>query len=268
MRYSGVRGGPGKPTGVSQRRAVAVLSTLVLALAGAAALPGPGTAAAAARPARPALVFSPSPYDYGQVSPGQSASQTFILSNSGQQATGKLRVRLSGPAAFRITGSTCRATRLRPGGACTVTVRFAPARAGRRTATLAAASTGGHRHAATARDALTGTGRALGAAPGQIFWVSADEIWTASLDGTSPRAIVTGQVDAEGIAASSSHLYWADGAAGTIWEANLDGTSPHIIITSQRGLLGLAVTPSHIYWANDGGGEDQAGRDLGRQPGR
>ena len=238
------------------RRAVAVAGTL--ALAGAAVLPGTGTAAAAARPTGPALVFSPSPYDYGQVSPGQSASQTFILSNSGQKATGKLRVRLSGPAAFSITGSTCRAARLRPGRTCTITVRFAPSQAGRITATLTAASKGGPQHAATATDALAG-GQALGAAPGQIYWVSQDEIWAANLDGTSPHAILTGQDGPEGIAVNSSHLYWADDGDGTIWEANLDGTSPHIIFTGQRGLVGLAVTPSHIYWANDGGAGDRAG---------
>ncbi|HEX3188621.1 MAG TPA: hypothetical protein VHS30_02370, partial [Streptosporangiaceae bacterium] len=67
----------------------------MLALAGAAVLPGAGTAAAAALAAGPVLAFSPSPYDFGPVSPGQSAVQTFILSNSGRKATGKLRVRLS-----------------------------------------------------------------------------------------------------------------------------------------------------------------------------
>src|SRR5436190_4777850 len=80
------------------RRTVTVAGTL--ALVGAAVLPGTGTAAAAARPTGPALVFSPSPYDFGPVGPGQSASKTFTLSNSGQKATGKLRVRMSGAAAF------------------------------------------------------------------------------------------------------------------------------------------------------------------------
>ena len=106
-----------------------------LALAGAAVLPGTGPAAAAARPTGPVLVFSPSPYDFGPVSPGQSASKTFTLSNSGQKATGKLRVRLSGPAAFSIARNTCRAVRLRPGRACTITVRFAPSQADRISAT-------------------------------------------------------------------------------------------------------------------------------------
>jgi sugar lactone lactonase YvrE len=229
-----------------------------LALAGAAVLPGAGTAAAATRPTGPALAFSPAPYDFGQVGPGQSASQTFILTNSGRKATGKLRVRLSGPAAFSITRDTCRAARLRPGRACRIIVRFAPSEAGRITATLTASSKGGPKHAATASDVLTG-GQALGAAPGQIYWVSTDEIWTASLDGASPHAIVTGQNGPEGIAVTSSGLYWADAVDGTIWEANLDGSSPHTILTTQRGQVGLAVTSSHIYWANDGGGADRAG---------
>jgi sugar lactone lactonase YvrE len=221
-------------------------------------LPGTGTAAAAARATGPALAFYPSPYDFGPVSPGQSASKTFTLSNSGGKATGKLRVRLSGAAAFSITGGTCHATRLRPGKTCTVTVQFAPSQAGRITATLTAASKGGPQHAATASDVLTG-GQALGAAPGQIYWVSADEIWAANLDGTSSHAIVTGQIGAEGIAVNSSHLYWADTVDGTIREANLNGASPHTIVTGQRGLAGLAATSSHIYWANDGGGADRAG---------
>jgi hypothetical protein len=238
------------------RRTVTVAGTL--ALAGAAVLPGVETAAAATRPAGPALAFSPSPYDFGQVSPGQSAVQTFILSNSGRKATGKLRVRLSGPAAFSITRDTCRAARLRPGRACRIIVRFAPSEAGRITATLTASSMGGPKHAATASDVLIG-GQALGAAPGQIYWVSTDEIWTASLDGTSPHAIVTGQNGPEGIAVTSSGLYWADAVDGTIWEANLDGSSPHTILTTQRGQVGLAVTSSRIYWANDGGGADRAG---------
>ena len=255
MSYCGGSGGR-RRVFTACRRALAVAGTL--ALAGAAVLPGAGTAAAAARPTGPVLVFSPSPYDFGPVSPGQSAVKTFTLTNSGRKATGKLRVRLSGPAAFSITRDTCRAVRLRPGRACTIIVRFAPSQADRITATLTAASKGGPRHAATASDVLTG-GQALGATPGQIYWVSTDEIWAANLDGSGPHAIVTGQIGAEGIAVNSSHLYWADAVDGTIWEANLDGSSPHTILTSQRGQVGLAVTSSHIYWANDGGGADRAG---------
>ena len=214
-------------------------------------------------------MISPSPYDFGPVSPGQSAVKAFILTNSGRKATGKLRVRLSGAAAFSITGGTCRAARLRPGKTCTVTVRFAPSQADRITATLTAASKGGPRHAATASDVLTG-GQALGATPGpgQIYWVSSDEIWAANLDGTSPHAIVTGQIGAAGIAVNSSHLYWADAPDGTIWEANLNGSSPHTILTSQRGgdRPGRHGQPDLLgqqRWRRGPGRHN-----LGRQPGR
>jgi hypothetical protein len=134
-----------------------------------------------------------------------------------------------------------------------------PVRADRITATLTAASKGGPQHVATATDTLAG-GQALGATPGpgQIYWVSDPEIWAANLDGTSPHAIVTGQIGAAGIAVNSSHLYWA-APKGTIWEANLDGTSAHAILTSQIGLAGLAVTSSQIYWANFGDRADRAG---------
>lgn len=85
-----------------------------------------GSATGAAAGPRPsALVFTPSPYSYGQVAAGQTASQTFTLSNPGRSATGRLTVTLAGAAAFTITGDTCKS--LPPGKRCAVTVRFAPA---------------------------------------------------------------------------------------------------------------------------------------------
>ena len=85
-----------------------------------------GSATGAAAGPRPsALVFAPSPYSYGQVAAGQTASQTFTLSNPGRSATGRLTVTLAGAAAFTITGDTCKS--LPPGKRCAVTVRFAPA---------------------------------------------------------------------------------------------------------------------------------------------
>ena len=103
---------------------VVALAAEMALLAGA--VPGGGCAAAGCPPAAPGLVFSPAPYDYGQVSDGQVATQTFTLANSGNKATSHLRVRLSGPAAFTITGDHCRGTRLRPDRTCTITVQFAP----------------------------------------------------------------------------------------------------------------------------------------------
>jgi hypothetical protein len=190
---------------------------------------------------RAALAFSPSPYDFGQVSPGQSAVQTFILSNSGRKATGKLRVRLSGPAAFSITRDTCRAARLRPGRACRIIVRFAPSEAGRITATLTASSKGGPKHAATASDVLTSS---------HIYWANdgggadrAGTIWAANLDGSSLHAIVTGQTLPAGVAADARPLYWASKDDGTVNQASPDGSSPHAIVTEQTSPTWMAVTP-------------------------
>jgi hypothetical protein len=221
---------------------------------------GAGPAAAAplraGRPPAPVLRFRPAPYDYGPVSDGQAATQTFTLANSGRKAAGPLRVRLTGTAAFTITGDHCRGTHLRPAGTCTIRVRFAPAGAGQQAATLTAASQGHH---ASASDALTGTGISLGLASAQIYWPSGHAIWAANLDGSSPHAIVTSSTDPEGLAVDSSHLYWADGTVGTINEASLDGTGPHAIVTGRQLPLGMAVSGSHIYWSDQGDRADRAG---------
>jgi hypothetical protein len=46
-----------------------------------------------------------------------------------------------------------------------------------------------------------------------------------------------------GPTANSSNLYWADHTDGTINEANLDGTSPRAIVTGQNDPLYVAVGP-------------------------
>jgi len=147
----------------------------------------------------PLLEFTPSPYDYGQVTIGQGATQTFTLANSGGQATGALTVTLAGPAAFTASADTCTGASLAPGGSCTVTVRLAPASTTTVSATLTGASTN---PAATATAALTGTG----VLPSHLYWVSGTNpnfpsgtVNVANLDGTSPRTIVPGQDAASGV---------------------------------------------------------------------
>ena len=89
---------------------------LATAAAAAAALAATlaGAGPASAKPKPPALAFTPS-YNYAQVTTGQTASKTFILANTGRRATGALRLRLAGAAAFSITGNTCSRKSLRPG---------------------------------------------------------------------------------------------------------------------------------------------------------
>src|SRR5213593_2475952 len=79
--------------------------------------PGVGQAGGAA------VAWSPSTsgsFDYGAVSPGQTASQTFTLMNSGGSATGMLTVALSGSSAFTKTLDGCTATSLGPKKSCSV----------------------------------------------------------------------------------------------------------------------------------------------------
>ena len=196
----------------------------------------------AVTPAAPELSFSPAPYDYGSVPPGQPATQTFTLTNSGHAATGPLTVTLTGPAAFVVTANACPATSLGPGQTCSITVRFTPVAGGAMTATLTAASTNPD---AIATDALSGV-----VAPA-IYWANASDhspgagaIWTANLDGTSPHAIATGQDDPAGVAVDASHLYWASAGDNAIVEAGLDGSSRHIIVTGQAFPQMMAVTPA------------------------
>jgi hypothetical protein len=221
-------------------RAVVVAGALMLVLGSAAG--------AAAKPQPPVLAFSPAPYDYGQVAAGQAVSRTFTLANSGRSATGRLRVTLTGAAAFTIAGDTCRS--LGPGKTCTVTVRFAPASAGTVAATLIAAAKKG----AVATDALTGTGGVGGPAPSHLYWAADGSIWESNLDGTSPHVIVTGAHDPVGVAVGASHLYWAGtfGTQGVIFQANLDGTSAGPIDLGDYNPGGVAVDTSHVYWSDTG----------------
>ena len=224
--------------------AVAAAAVVAAALAGA----GP----AVAKPKPPALAFTPSSYDYMQVTTGQTASKTFTLANTGKRASGTLRLRLAGAAAFSITGNTCSRKGLRPGKSCTVRVRFAPTSSGTVTATLTAA---GKKPAATATAALTGTGASLGAVPGHLYWANSGSgtINVANPDGSSPRVLVSGQSGAEALAVDASHIYWTNTSNGTISEANTDGSNPHVIVSGHLS-DGVAVDASHLYWTAIGEG--------------
>jgi hypothetical protein len=115
------------------------------------------------------------------------------------------------------------------------------------TATLTAASVD---PAATATDALTGTGVAFS----HIYWADflTGTVNAAGQDGSNPHAIVTGQDQPFGVAVDASHLYWGNfghgaGGHGAVWVAGLDGTSPHIIVR-QDCTVGVAVGPAQLYW--------------------
>lgn len=86
-------------------------------------------AAASVRGA-PSIAFTPASQDYGTLSVGQTASQTFVLKNSGGSATVALTVSLSGSVAFTKRADSCTATSLGPNKMCSVTVTYAPTTTG------------------------------------------------------------------------------------------------------------------------------------------
>ena len=218
------------------RRAAVVAGAVMVALASAAGV-------AAASPVPPGLAFSPSPFDYGQVTVGQAPAptQVFTLTNAGGSASTMLTVTVAGSAAFTITADTCTGTSLGPRKSCTVTVQFAPTATGAAAATLTAAGVS-KQPASAATDQLTGTG----AAACCIYWTDqgTNTIGRANLDGTGANLsfITTGANEPAEVAVDGSHIYWANQNTGAIGRANLDGTGANqSFITGATFPFGVAV---------------------------
>lgn len=156
----------------------------------------------------PVLAWSPSSngsYDYGVVSPGQTASQTFTLTNSGGSATAVLSISLTGSTAFTSTADTCTATSLGPRKSCSVTVRYAPTTGGESdTATLIAAS-----KKAGASVTLTGTSMSC---TGPMGAVTVDGNLSAGPGCDLSNTIVNGNV----VVLPGGSLTIAQGATSTI----------------------------------------------------
>ena len=143
----------------------------------------------------PVLAFTPSRHDYGQVTAGQTAAQTFTLASTGGKASRALTVTLSESAAFTITAGTCTATSLGPARRARSRCGSPRPAPGTAAATLTAAN---NKEAVLATDSLTGTG----ASASHLYWTNfgAGTIMEASLDGTGAKAIASGQGRAVGVA--------------------------------------------------------------------
>jgi len=92
------------------------------------------------------LTISPDSQTFGMLVQNRgSASQTFMVSNNGQQATGVLSVVLGGTGRteFQVTADSCTGQSLMGGGSCAITVRFAPVSLGAKTASLTASAAAG-----------------------------------------------------------------------------------------------------------------------------
>jgi hypothetical protein len=127
------------------------------------------------------------------------------------------------------------------------------------------------------RAKINGTGANNAFIPGQndpravavdfrfIYWTNntPPSIGRANLDGTgvNPNFITTNVIDPEGIAITSSGIYWANTTSGpapggldTIGHANLDGSNPvaNFITTTSLNIFGVATDQNFVYWLNSG----------------
>jgi hypothetical protein len=98
------------------------------------------------------LALSPTTQNFGNVATTGSGTAVFGVTNTGDVATGMPSFS-TGSAEFTVQSNTCGAS-IAPGVSCSVTVQFAPAALGARSATLTASATPGNMATAS----LTGTG--------------------------------------------------------------------------------------------------------------
>jgi len=85
-----------------------------------------------------------------------------------------------------------------------------------------------------------------------IYW-STDNNWIAraNLDGSGVQPNFIPGNDPRAIAATNTHIYWANFSTNRIGRANLDGTGVNQdFITTSRPPLGVAVDGQYVYWSN------------------
>ncbi len=122
----------------------------------------------------PTFTISPSSKNFGSQTIGTtSAATTFTVAVSG--AAGNVTAVTSSKASeFAVTGGTCTPSKsLAAGNSCTVTVTFAPAATGSRSATLSVMTDGSP---ATLTASLSGTGAGSTPAAGQLSFASTQSL--------------------------------------------------------------------------------------------
>jgi hypothetical protein len=230
----------------------ALIRIVVATAAAAAALLAP--AAGESSPTTP-LSWSPTTssgtFDFGAVSTGRTASQTFTLSSSKGKLSG-LAIGLTGSAAFTKTADNCTGASVDPNHSCSVTVRYAPTTAGQSDSATLTAS--GKQPKASAVLNLRGSGAAT---TRHIYWANynTSTVGRADPDGSNPnQSFITGGSCTIDVTVDSGHVYWANYCAGTIGRANLDGSSPNQSFIDLTGFGanpgGLTVDSGHVYWSD------------------
>jgi Cep192 domain 4 len=241
------------------RRAAVAAGAAVMLLGPAAGVASAGTVMLSWSP-----TTSPGTYNFGTLSAGQTVSQAFTLTDSGNGSTSALAVTLTGSLAFTKTKDACTGVKLAPKKSCSVTVQYAPTASGETdSATLTATSS---KPAATASLSLLGQTKAspaLSTAPnpatGPVGTVLQD---TAALTGgSSPTGSILftlyatadcsgSVVDSEKLAVSGDGSYttstgYKTPAAGTYqWVAAYSGDANNNGASTKCGDEPVTVSPA------------------------
>ncbi len=194
-----------------------------------------------------ALQIAPASHDFGNVvSGGQSAEQTFTVTNTGSTATGVPSAALSDSANFSITMNNCSAA-LAASATCTIKARFNPASTGSKLSSLTVmASPGG-----AAPASLNGTGispAALTLTPASqdlgslvIGTMSSPFAFTVRNTGGSPSGMITPTL------ASTDFAIASNGCTGTLAAGATCSISVQFTATAPAGAktatLSVAATP-------------------------
>ena len=236
-----------------RRKYLGVVGVLAAA---AAALLVPAAGQAASTPA--ALAWSEggstlTPYSYGTLDAGATASQTFTLTNSGGRASAALTVALTGSSAFSISSDSCTATSLGPAKSCQVTVAYSPSAAG--ASDGATLTVTGMQAPATSLN-LAGSGAS---STGNVYWVdqfsgdwSVGTVNRISPDGSGMSTIATVPPGPWAVAVYGTNVYWVDSVG--VYKAQVSGDGNVTTLASgQYSPDSVAVDGTNVYWSDSAG---------------
>jgi len=216
----------------------------------------------------PAATLAPSALDFGWVATQGSSELTLDLANTGIVPFAIGSVAVSGTG-FALAGTTCATVNVNPSGQCTITIRFAPAAAGKATGNVTVTDSLG----ATLQTAtLTGTGIQALALPAAVYVGNGGNSSVRSFK----LPLATNQAAATTLAGSSTQL---DGTAAvaldkfgdlyvvdsdsesvTVYRGNATGNAPPMAVISgpDTGLANPSAialdSQSRLYVANAAAG--------------
>jgi len=101
-------------------------------------------------------------------------------------------------------------------------------------------------------------GLVIDEAGGSLYWVQNSGIRTMALRGVSGSAktLVSGQIEAQDIAADDLNVYWVNHTAtGSLMKLAKGSTTATPLAANQALPSGIAVYQNNVYWANTASGE-------------